>query len=203
MRRNLINLKCIYKKSVHVDIGYFYLFMWNKLASSELEEREWKYITLTCFPLSEFNTHNTTRNRKCDSNSSYLKYVRYGGILLLPTCKINYVNMQHHYFNMRLIFMSTCTIIMLTCTLSIFVKNYFFLPVNFLTNAIIWYYTCNMQHVMFTCDLFMSTWNIIMSTCDLFMSTCNIFMFTCDLFMSPSNIIMFTCKIFMCYTCKC
>ena len=27
----------------------------------------------------------------------------YGGILLPPTCKINYVNMQHNYVNMRLI----------------------------------------------------------------------------------------------------
>ena len=44
------------------------------------------------------------------------------------------------------LFMSTCTIIMLTCTLSIFVKNYFFLRINFLINAIIWHYTCHMQH---------------------------------------------------------
>ena len=28
----------------------------------------------------------------------------YGGILLPPTCKINYVNMQHNYVNMRLIY---------------------------------------------------------------------------------------------------
>ena len=42
--------------------------------------------------------------------------------------------------------MSICNIIMLTCSLSIFVKNYFFLRVNFLTNAIILHYTCNMQH---------------------------------------------------------
>ena len=42
---------------------------------------------------------------------------------------------------------------------------------------------------MCTCDLFMSTCNIIMSTCDLVMSTCNIIMFTCDLFMSTCNII--------------
>ena len=44
------------------------------------------------------------------------------------------------------LFMSTCTIIMLTCTLSIFVKNYFFLRINFLINAIIWHNTCHMQH---------------------------------------------------------
>ena len=28
----------------------------------------------------------------------------YGGILLPPTCKINYVNMQNNYVNMRLIY---------------------------------------------------------------------------------------------------
>ena len=84
--------------------------------------------------------------------------------------------------------MSTCNIIMLTFTLSIFVKNYFFLRVNFFINAIIWHYTCNI--IMSTCDLFMSTCNIIMSTCDLFMSSCNITILTCDLFMSICNIII-------------
>ena len=32
------------------------------------------------------------------------RYVIYGGILLPPTSKINYVNMQHNYVNMRLIY---------------------------------------------------------------------------------------------------
>ena len=30
----------------------------------------------------------------------------YGGILLPPTWKINYVNMQHNYVNMRLIYVN-------------------------------------------------------------------------------------------------
>ena len=42
------------------------------------------------------------------------------------------------------LFMSICTIIMLICTLSIFVKNYFFLQVNFLTKRN--YLTLYMQH---------------------------------------------------------
>ena len=87
------------------------------------------------------------------------------------TCKIYYFNMQYNYINMHII--NFC--------------QFFFLRVNFLTNAIIWHYihaTCNI--IMFTCDLFMST-------CDLFMSSCNIIMSTCDLFMSTCNIIMFIC----------
>ena len=90
-----------------------------------------------------------------------VKHNSYGGILLPPTCKINYA-----YIIMLKcdLFMSTCTIIMLTCMLSIFVKNYFFLRVNFLTNAIICNYTCNI--IMFTWDLFMLTCNIIMSICE-------------------------------------
>ena len=45
----------------------------------------------------------------------------YGGILLPPICKINYVNMRENYVNMRLfyvnihIFMLTCSKIMSTC----------------------------------------------------------------------------------------
>ena len=31
-------------------------------------------------------------------------FIFYNGILLPPTCKINYVNMQHNYVNMRLIY---------------------------------------------------------------------------------------------------
>ena len=29
------------------------------------------------------------------------RYVIYGGILLSPTCKINYVNTQHNYVDMQ------------------------------------------------------------------------------------------------------
>ena len=42
----------------------------------------------------------------------------YGGILLPPTCKINYVNIQHNYVNMRLIYVDmqhNYDIIYLTC----------------------------------------------------------------------------------------
>ena len=81
--------------------------------------------------------------------------VSYGGILLPPTCKINYVNMQHNYANIRLIYVDMQ---------QYNVESYFFLRVNFLTNAIIWHYTCNI--IMFTCDLFMSSYNIIMCTCN-------------------------------------
>ena len=118
------------------------------------------------------------------------------------------------------LFMSTCNIIMLTCRLSIFVKNYFFLRVNFLTNAIIWHYTCNMQHnyvhmrliyvnmqhnyvnmrliyVIMQHNyvhmrLFKSACNIIMSTCDLVMATCNIIMFTCDLYINNNVVATLT-----------
>ena len=37
-------------------------------------------------------------------NFSFALSVMYGGILLPPTCKINYVNMQHNYVNMRFIY---------------------------------------------------------------------------------------------------
>ena len=50
---------------------------------------------------------------------------------------------------------------------------------------------------MCTCDLFMSTCNIIMWTCHLFMSTCNIIMSKCDLVMSTCYIIMSTCDLFL------
>ena len=54
------------------------------------------------------------------------------------TCKIYYFNMQHNYINMHMI--NFC--------------QFFFLRVNFLTNAIIWHYihaTCNI--IMFTMRL--------------------------------------------------
>ena len=44
--------------------------------------------------------------RQCIQNKIYLILCKrpYGGILLPPTCKINYVNMQHNYVNMRRIY---------------------------------------------------------------------------------------------------
>ena len=60
----------------------------------------------------------------------------YGGILLPPTCKINYVNMQHNYVNMRLIYVDMQHNYVDMQVIN-FCQNYFFLRVNFLTNAII------------------------------------------------------------------
>ena len=51
-------------------------------------------------------------------------------VLLPPTCKINYVNMQHNYVNMQLMY------------------------VNMQDNY------AHMQHKMLTCNLFKSTCNI-------------------------------------------
>ena len=70
-----------------------------------------------------------------------VKHNSYGGILLPPTCKINYA-----YIIMLKcdLFMLTCNIIMLTCTISIFFKIVFFS--TGLTNAILWHYTCTWQH---------------------------------------------------------
>ena len=79
--------------------------------------------------------------------------VMYGGILLPPTCKINYVNMQHNYVNMRLIYVDMQHNYVDMHVIN-FCQNYFFLRVNFLTNAIIWYYTYNI--IMSTCDIWKS-----------------------------------------------
>ena len=81
----------------------------------------------------------------------------YGGILLPPTCKINYVNMQHNYVNMRPIYVDMqhnnveMQVINFCQKLFISMGNFFLLtPLSDIIHA-----TCNIS--MFTCDLFMST----------------------------------------------
>ena len=104
----------------------------------------------------------------------------YGDILLPPTCKINYVNMQHNYVNMRLIYVDMqhnyvdmhvinfCKILFFSMCKFSFSRHYLTLHMRLIY--------VNMQHnYVHICDLFMSTCaNIIMSTCDLVMSTCSI-----------------------------
>ena len=62
--------------------------------------------------------------------------VIYGGILLPPTFKINYVNVQHNYVNMRLIYVDMQHKYDDIHVIN-FCQKFFFLRVNFLTYAII------------------------------------------------------------------
>ena len=51
--------------------------------------------------------HDLTISNFCGpTNVSFYLTGIYGGILLPPTCKINYVNMQHNYVHMRLIYVN-------------------------------------------------------------------------------------------------
>ena len=51
-----------------------------------------------------FRIHKTNESRDLKTKTVSWWNVSYGGILLPPTCKINYVNIQHNYVNMRLIY---------------------------------------------------------------------------------------------------
>ena len=121
-----------------------------------------------------------------------------GGILLPPTCKINYVYMQNNNVHMRLIYVDKQYYVDMH-VINFCQKVFFFLRVKIMFTCDLFMSSCNI--IMCICDLFLSTCNIIIFKCDLFMSTCNIIMSTCDLFKSTCKIIMFTCKIFLstCY----